>query len=266
MRRRTHDEKVERLRLDRLDELEPLRRQAWRWAMDHAEQLRTLDPEVPEELHDRAQDNWRHLLAIAFLAGGEWPEKARLAALALSGVPADNDESAGILALHDVGTVFTKPENSSKDALTSEEIVEYLLTLDERPWPEWSHGRPLSKSGLARLLAPFGIKPRAIKIGGRTLRGYRRDALSEPLSRYPVLAPESIPPSELQPPQPCSNHAENPASEKCNSPQEVTDSKSALNPHPRARVARVADEDPGLGPGGLWDEGGRDTIGDEEAT
>jgi Protein of unknown function (DUF3631) len=42
-------------------------------------------PTLPEELNDRAQDNWELLLAIADAAGGHWPQKARQAALALSG-------------------------------------------------------------------------------------------------------------------------------------------------------------------------------------
>jgi hypothetical protein len=53
--------------------LDPLRRRAARWAADHLGELRGADPEVPGELGDRAADNRRPLLAIADLAGGEWP-------------------------------------------------------------------------------------------------------------------------------------------------------------------------------------------------
>ena len=44
---------------------------------------------MPIELNDRAADNWRPLLAIADLAGGEWPQLAREAALILSGEAQD---------------------------------------------------------------------------------------------------------------------------------------------------------------------------------
>jgi len=40
-------ETVERLRLDRLDHLKPLAQRAARWAIDHIEQLRDADPEIP---------------------------------------------------------------------------------------------------------------------------------------------------------------------------------------------------------------------------
>ena len=43
-----------------------------------------MDPLVPSELHDRAADNWRQLLAIADAAGGDWTRRAREAALASS--------------------------------------------------------------------------------------------------------------------------------------------------------------------------------------
>ena len=85
MRRRRPDEALRRLRLDRLDGLTMLQRQAWRWAQDHLDQLRDADPDIPTGLDDRAADNWRPLLAVADLAGGPWPERAREAAQQLSG-------------------------------------------------------------------------------------------------------------------------------------------------------------------------------------
>jgi putative DNA primase/helicase len=84
MRRRRADELVEPLRIDRLDRLGPLARRVARWASDQKVALSAADPAVPAELHDRAADNWRPLLAIADVAGGEWPERARRAAVVLT--------------------------------------------------------------------------------------------------------------------------------------------------------------------------------------
>ena len=50
MRRRRPDEKVERLRLDKLGDLEPIARRAARWAKDNLDALRAADPDVPAEL------------------------------------------------------------------------------------------------------------------------------------------------------------------------------------------------------------------------
>jgi len=62
----------------------PLRQELETWAVDNIATLAAARPELPDELGDRAQDVWEPLLAIAELAGGDWPERARTAAVALS--------------------------------------------------------------------------------------------------------------------------------------------------------------------------------------
>lgn len=100
MRRRAAGEHVEMLRRDRVGkELEPLRRAAMRWSLDHADELRPADPVVPGALHDRARDNWRPLLAIADAAGGNWPERARRAAILLAD---GEDEDVAVQLLGDI--------------------------------------------------------------------------------------------------------------------------------------------------------------------
>src|SRR5437879_3563 len=106
LRRRRPDEPAERLRLDRLAELEPLRRQAWRWAQERLDALRAADPLLPAALGDRAQDNWRPLVAIADLAGGPWPERARRAATLLSGGESEGDQAPAVQLLADVRDLF----------------------------------------------------------------------------------------------------------------------------------------------------------------
>ncbi len=242
MQRKTAAEWVERFRLDRLAGLEPVRRKAWRWTWDVLDELRTVDPDMPNGLHDRAADNWRPLLAIADQADGEWPARARRAALALSGLVTDDQESAGVLALHDLAALFEERET---DQLASETIVEALVQMDERPWPEW-YGRPLSKRSLARLLAPFGVRPHALWIGGRTLRGYRREDLQDPLSRY-------IPPLGVQGPQEGPYEATEGQFEKCKADPSLALLESVGNPHGNAALADLADENPPPGAEGMSD-------------
>jgi len=85
MQRKKKSETVERLRRSDNDDFAILRRQALRWCEDNLKILTAADPAVPATLNDRAADNWRPLLAVADLAGGEWPKRARDAALVLSG-------------------------------------------------------------------------------------------------------------------------------------------------------------------------------------
>jgi uncharacterized protein DUF3631 len=79
--RRRLDEKIERLRSNRIADLEQMASRAARWAADRMIELASSDPKIPDALHDRAADNWRPLLAIADVAGGDWPVRARRAAL-----------------------------------------------------------------------------------------------------------------------------------------------------------------------------------------
>lgn len=180
MRRRAPDEEVERLRLDRLDELEPLRRRMARWAADHIDALRTADPDVPDLGSDRAADNWRPLLAIADAVGHEWPALARRAAQGL--LPdADSDDNAGVLLLADMNDLFA---GRADGRLSSEEIVGALRAMEDRPWPEWRHGQPITVRQVARLLKPFNIRPVKYRVGTETARGYRLEDCSDAFARY----------------------------------------------------------------------------------
>src|SRR6266852_4635174 len=109
MRRRAPGEALERLRRAHLASgLEPLRRRAARWGVDHEAALRGADPAVPPELHDRQADNWRPLLAIADRAGGAWPELARAAACRLSGAGAEPEQGAAGPLLADLRALFAR--------------------------------------------------------------------------------------------------------------------------------------------------------------
>lgn len=183
LRRRRSDEVVERLRLDRLGELEPLRRRCARWSQDHVEQLRAADPEVPAGLNDRASDNWRCLLAIADLAGGVWPTRAREVARLLSGALEDDDGDAGVLLLGDLHQLY---EHRCVDRMSSADIVKALGKMEDRPWPEWKRGQPITARQLARLLRPYGIRPQQLwdPATASKVRGYEREQLADAWARY----------------------------------------------------------------------------------
>src|SRR5215510_14164473 len=77
LQRKPRDAKVERLRRRDTEGLKTIRSRAARWAADNFDKLVDPDPKVPEALNDRAADNWRPLLAIAELVGGDWPARGR---------------------------------------------------------------------------------------------------------------------------------------------------------------------------------------------
>ena len=181
MRRKAPGETVEALRLDRLGELEDLRRRVARWAGDHLERLRHADALVPAEIDsDRARDNWRPLLAIAEAVGGEWPGRARLAAVALAGREADS-ESLGVMLLTDIRAMF---DEIDVDPLTTDFMLERLRGDAERPWGDLAHGQGLNAHRLARLLRPFAVRPKHWRDDGGTRRGYLRADFADAFTRY----------------------------------------------------------------------------------
>jgi putative DNA primase/helicase len=199
MRRRRPDESVERLHLRGHvgAELEALARQAARWAADHIGELDAaatgeLDPDMPKELNDRAEDNWRMLLIIAERIGGEWPRRARMAAIAQSAGGADDSEDIKTLLLADIRDLFearrqtaTNSSDPDVDKLSSAAIVNDLVKMEERPWPEMGKsGKPLTQRGLARLLGFFKIKPGTIRLGDVTAKGYERKDFGDAWQRY----------------------------------------------------------------------------------
>ncbi len=181
MRRKTPAERVERLRIDRPEALTELARRCARWAADAVEALRAVEPTEPEGLHDRAADNWRPLLAVAAVAGGPWSERARAAAIALSGGAPDTEDAA-VQLLADLRELF---EARDTEALTSESILAELTKREDRPWSEWSRGKPLTGRGLAKLLKRFGVAVKAVRFpNGTVAKGYARAWFSDAFERY----------------------------------------------------------------------------------
>jgi putative DNA primase/helicase len=181
LRRRRPDELVERLRVDKAKDLEDLARKAARWVADHLCELMTADPAMPAILSNRAQDNWRPLVAVADLLGGEWPEKVRRVAEAMAVVASADDQSTGAMLLADIKGIF---DSDNEDRLSTEDLLNALLKLEDRPWCDWKGGKPMTKTSLSRMLGKFGIISESVRIGGRTPKGYHRHRFEDAFSRY----------------------------------------------------------------------------------
>lgn len=191
MRRRTTAETVARFfhhpgLAQRRDELQ---RQCRRWAQDNVAALRGTEVTLPPGLEDRQAEVWGPLFAVAALAGAGWQAKIEAAATAL-GAGRESD-TAGIQLLLDVAEVFAE---RGADRLASEDIIAVLVKMEDRPWPEWRQGHPLTVHQLARLLAPFGVHPKQLWHDGRKIRGYDLADFSDAFARYtpPIPAPEPV--------------------------------------------------------------------------
>ena len=86
MRRKKSDERADDFEHIDNDKLVTSRRLLARWAADNLKALAAARPTLPEGFQNRLAANWRPLLAVADVAGWEWPELARTAAKALSNI------------------------------------------------------------------------------------------------------------------------------------------------------------------------------------
>jgi Protein of unknown function (DUF3631) len=182
LKRRKPSEKLERFRMRKVEgEAAPLQEAAASWAETRVEALAKAEPELPEELDDRAQDIIEPLLAIADEIGGEWPPRARDAAVALlTGEHREDSESLGVRLLRDVRDAF---DAEGADRLRTIDILTALNARDDAPWGSL-RGEALGARGLARLLKPYGVKPDQVWIDGANQKGYMRSWFADAWARY----------------------------------------------------------------------------------
>jgi putative DNA primase/helicase len=184
--RRRSNERVESFRPDRAGHLDQLARQAARWARDNAIAVGAADPEMPEEVTNRARDNWRVLKAIATVAGGQWPGYIDEAAKAAQARVGQEASSRLELLLGDIRVVAF---SGNQTEVRSADLVQRLIELEGRPWAELGRsGKALTQNKLARILKPLGIGPGNVGPENSRARGYKREQFRDAFERY--LAPE----------------------------------------------------------------------------
>ena len=161
-----------------------------------------LDPTLPKTLRNRPADNWRPLISIADSFGRASGASAREAAVYFSRT--HRDEDAAVILLNDIRIVF---DARGADRLASAVLVEELVAIDDSMWSEWrgrhddQQPRHLSQGELARLLAPFRIRPRSIwprqrRQGSKSSKGYLRAHFERAWQSYCDLAGTAAQPSK----------------------------------------------------------------------
>jgi putative DNA primase/helicase len=179
-RRRPH-EPIEAFRLGQEGDLKRLARMAARFAADHLDEIRQAVPTVPTTLENREADNWLPLLAIADAAGGGWPDIARQVAENLTLANRATEQSLAVLLLEDIHAVLTA---HTGERIQSADLVKALVQFEDRPWAEWKGGKGITTHAVARLLAPFNIKPFEMRNGPRVVRGYQVAQFEDAFARY----------------------------------------------------------------------------------
>lgn len=202
MRRRAPGETVEPFRRRiHAPEGQALRDRLATWARYTLPLVTNAWPDLPQGVEDRDADVWEPLLAVADAVAGDWPHRARVAAVALVAESKDSTPSLGIRLLSDLRTIMNGedqlPTESILQRLTGREpythIEDQPVHLDEAPWAD-IYGKPLNARSLAMRLREYGVKSKNIRTEGKVTKGYTAEDLHDPWERYlPALG---LPPHE----------------------------------------------------------------------
>lgn len=184
MQRKTIHEECERLRS--LDTV-ALRERCTQFVKQNANAIAAARPSIPESLNDRAADIWEPLLALADIAGGDWPAKARRAA---EGLTASTHGRSPIGAL--LFDIYTGVAREKSERIFSRDLVDWLNGYTDRPWVDLpglrlvDHGKrkQMTELWLAQQLRPYGVRPRTIRIGDNIAKGYVLEEMLEVFQRY----------------------------------------------------------------------------------
>jgi len=114
-----------------------------------------------------------------------WEQNSQDSMLSIS--PKDEDDSIKVVLLKDIKEVF---DNRLVDSMYSEDLVNALVELNDRPWAEWRRGKQLTTNSLARLLKPFKIRPKQIRRHTTNKNGYEFSAFKETFKRYLPPTPD----------------------------------------------------------------------------
>jgi hypothetical protein len=179
LRRKLVHEKVDRLRYADDGTFDVLRQKLARFGKDYVEAVRAARPSMPDALNDRQQDNWEPLFATADIAGDDWPELARQAALKLSAEKEDS-ASMGAELLADIREIFTE---KNVIRIFSFQLV-HALCRDERRWCTHNRGGNITAAQVARILKGFSIVPKSMRIDIENAKGYEKEQFADAWRRY----------------------------------------------------------------------------------
>lgn len=190
MQRKLPSETCERMR--RLD-TDDLCRRCARWVQDHQEHLTAAQPPLPAELHDRAADIWEPLLAVADLAGGAWPQRARQAALNLAATTEDTGTIGSLVV-----EILKAFDRAQADRMLSRHLVLALnfgdlSSLTQAParrsvFESGCGNKPITELWLANTLRPYGVRPLNRRVGDQVGRGYAKADFLDMFRRYVPFA------------------------------------------------------------------------------
>jgi Protein of unknown function (DUF3631) len=181
MQRRTAAEKVERFLLTRAKrEAESIVEVVDAWAQAHDEDVRAAYESLDDLdfIIDRDAELWMPLFALCSIAAPERLLQLKEDAIALSNAKqaADVEDSLPLNLLDDIWQLW--PTGATH--LATSALLTKLCEMEESPWSE----EKLTARKLAKMLRPFHVQSRQIRLGTITVKGYRFAELEKAARRY----------------------------------------------------------------------------------
>jgi hypothetical protein len=170
MRKRKPGQSVQPFRLRHAqDALRYARMQLEEWSMDAGELLGHVTPEMP--VSDRDADVWEPLIAIADIAGSDWPERARIACEELTHQDDDGERCPDMPLFEAIRDLFDgHPVVFTADLLAG-------LNSPDNAWT-------FSPRSLSNVLRNYGIMPTTVRDGDAVAKGYRAEDFQPIWDRY----------------------------------------------------------------------------------
>jgi hypothetical protein len=194
MRRKLASEKCEHFNHLDNNEFGQLRQRSLRNSLDIFEVLKQrLDPSIPQGMDNRVAENFRLQFALADLAGGSWPERARSAAMKITGTVDVSSRNARLLAA--IKAVYEgRLEEEKKNNLAvidhdirdifigTGDLIKALLKEPTSEFHGWANDKPISQHQLWRVLDDFEIRSTPDKAGKS--RGFYGWQFGDAWARY----------------------------------------------------------------------------------
>ena len=129
---------------------------------------------------DRAIDISHPLVAISLLGDMDWVTKTINAVNTLTGKKTEEVSWETELLL-----IAREIANTDKNkGIYSNDLADALNNWSESRFSSFNNGNGINKTGVARALKGFGIKPRQLRMNGENTRGYYWDDFQDPFARW----------------------------------------------------------------------------------
>ncbi len=181
LQRKLSDYKLTPMPIEPWNDFSVIRSKIKRFCDDNSDLANYFMPEqVPSHNNERTRNNWMPLLAVANALGDDWTDKARIAFDSI-GNPKTASEEIGYEILSDIKSVF---DDKGYDRIATKDLISALCEIEDAPWASWNYGRSLSPRSLSKLLTPYQIAPKNLKIDYKQSKGYAKSMFTDSWQRY----------------------------------------------------------------------------------